>query len=204
MYIEGLTQNDDFFWNIINISIWSTIEAGACIVAGCLATLRPLMKSALHQARGSNTVSSCAQHISRSLRSTHRSNEHLQESSVPRLDVALSEMDHKYFDGERKSSQPGFITMPSYAESIARPDSAVTPFASDIGNKKRGSADPILKRTESNATDTILREKERKTSQPTHMSWALHRKHSSEDVINGRPTSAPVSPSRYREAGDAV
>ncbi|KAF2119965.1 hypothetical protein BDV96DRAFT_641832 [Lophiotrema nucula] len=50
-YVEGLTEIDDFFWNATNIAIWSTIEPGAGIIAGCLATLRPFLKSFLHTAR---------------------------------------------------------------------------------------------------------------------------------------------------------
>ncbi|KAH7128816.1 hypothetical protein B0J11DRAFT_578987 [Dendryphion nanum] len=43
-YVDGLTQIEDFFWNAVNIGIWSTIEPGAGIIAGCLATLRPFLK----------------------------------------------------------------------------------------------------------------------------------------------------------------
>ena len=43
-YVDGLTQIEDFFWNATNVAIWSTIECGASIIAGCLATLRPLLK----------------------------------------------------------------------------------------------------------------------------------------------------------------
>ncbi|KAF9734730.1 integral membrane family protein [Paraphaeosphaeria minitans] len=45
-YVDGLTQIEDFFWNATNISIWSTIEPGVGIMAGCMATLRPLIKCA--------------------------------------------------------------------------------------------------------------------------------------------------------------
>ncbi|KAF2437906.1 hypothetical protein P171DRAFT_526671 [Karstenula rhodostoma CBS 690.94] len=45
-YVDGLTQTEDFFWNATNISIWSTIEPGVGIMAGCMATLRPLMMCA--------------------------------------------------------------------------------------------------------------------------------------------------------------
>ncbi|KAF2194861.1 hypothetical protein K469DRAFT_726006 [Zopfia rhizophila CBS 207.26] len=43
-YVDGLTQIEDFFWNATNVAIWSIIESGAGIVAGCLATLRPFLK----------------------------------------------------------------------------------------------------------------------------------------------------------------
>ncbi|KAG9187229.1 hypothetical protein G6011_05100 [Alternaria panax] len=209
-YIEGLIQTDDFFWNVVNISIWSTIEAGACIIAGCLATLRPLMKCALRQARESSAVSSCAHHISRSLRSTHRSNNETSKAqSVSRLsrrDVILSEIDQNYLSGERKASLPHLITKPSYIESIARLDSAVTPFASEFGIIGRMSTDSILNRTESEATDFTLleKEKENKSRQSRNVSWTLHKRHTSEESILGRPKSTPVLPARCKEAGDAV
>jgi hypothetical protein len=201
-YVEGLTQTTDFFWSAMNITIWSTVEAGACIIAGCLATLRPLMKCAVRQARESSAVSGAAQHISRSLRSTHRSNEHSKHGSLQRLDVALSQMDAKDYSNERKSSHPKFTTIPSYTESVARPDSAVTPLTSDIGNKKRNSGDPILKRIASDATDST--EESRNTRKPMRVSWTLHKKHTSEDVTSGQPTPTPLSPVRYKDASDAV
>ncbi|KAF2196869.1 hypothetical protein GQ43DRAFT_234899 [Delitschia confertaspora ATCC 74209] len=50
-YVDGLTQIQDFFWNATNIAIWSTIEPGAGIIAGCLATLRPCLRLFLIKAR---------------------------------------------------------------------------------------------------------------------------------------------------------
>lgn len=209
-YIEGLVQTDDFFWSVVNISIWSTIEAGACIIAGCLATLRPLMKGALRQARESSAVSSAAHHISRSLRSAHRSNnEHSKAHSVSRLsrrDVALSEIDQSFFSNERKASLPHLVTKPSYTESIARPDSAITPFASEMGIRGRMSTDPILSRTESDATDMPLweKEKEQGLQQPARVSLTLHQRDISEESVPGRPKSTPVLPVRFKEADDVV
>ncbi|PVH99654.1 hypothetical protein DM02DRAFT_528532 [Periconia macrospinosa] len=48
-YVDGLTEVHDFFWATTNISIWSTIEPGAGIMAGCAATLRPLLKLAFEK-----------------------------------------------------------------------------------------------------------------------------------------------------------
>lgn len=50
-YINGLSITPDFFWNAANISIWSTIELGTGIVAGSLATLRPLFRQLFYSAR---------------------------------------------------------------------------------------------------------------------------------------------------------
>lgn len=44
LYVRNLAFGEDFFWSAVNISIWSTIELGMGIIAGSLATLRPLLK----------------------------------------------------------------------------------------------------------------------------------------------------------------
>ncbi|KAL9076649.1 MAG: hypothetical protein Q9157_003596 [Trypethelium eluteriae] len=41
-FTEGLRQSDDFLWSTAGIALWSTVEPGIGITAGCLATLRPL------------------------------------------------------------------------------------------------------------------------------------------------------------------
>ncbi|RDI83214.1 hypothetical protein Vi05172_g6947 [Venturia inaequalis] len=49
-YIDGLGSHEDFFWNAANVSIWSTMEMGTGIIAGCLATMRPLFKKLVYKA----------------------------------------------------------------------------------------------------------------------------------------------------------
>ncbi|KAL5113711.1 hypothetical protein ACEQ8H_008416 [Pleosporales sp. CAS-2024a] len=58
-YVEGLTDVLDFFWASVNISIWSTIECGASIIAGCLATLRPFIKRLFNNAHISTPFGGC-------------------------------------------------------------------------------------------------------------------------------------------------
>ena len=54
----------------MNIAIWSTIEPGAGIVAGCLATLRPLLKRFFVTARSIRySASQTTKELSRSIRS---------------------------------------------------------------------------------------------------------------------------------------
>ncbi|KAF2143414.1 uncharacterized protein K452DRAFT_268925 [Aplosporella prunicola CBS 121167] len=43
-YIAGLVNPSDFLWSAAMIAIWNTIECGAGITAGSLATLRPLLR----------------------------------------------------------------------------------------------------------------------------------------------------------------
>ncbi|KAF2396458.1 hypothetical protein EJ06DRAFT_240883 [Trichodelitschia bisporula] len=49
-YIEGLGSHDDFFWSAANVSTWSILEMGTGIIAGCLATMRPLFKRFMYRA----------------------------------------------------------------------------------------------------------------------------------------------------------
>ncbi|KAF2795352.1 hypothetical protein K505DRAFT_302186 [Melanomma pulvis-pyrius CBS 109.77] len=68
-YVDGLTQIEDFFWNATNIATWSTIEPGAGIIAGCLATLRPFLKFFVVKARLVRSYTShSAKEVSRSFR----------------------------------------------------------------------------------------------------------------------------------------
>ncbi|KAF1994553.1 hypothetical protein P154DRAFT_28509 [Amniculicola lignicola CBS 123094] len=57
-YVDGLTQMEDFYWNATNIAIWSTIEPGAGIIAGCLATLKPFLKRFIINAQSLHSSSS--------------------------------------------------------------------------------------------------------------------------------------------------
>ncbi|KAJ9638321.1 hypothetical protein H2199_007008 [Coniosporium tulheliwenetii] len=58
MYLDGLLDIEEFFWSSTNIAIWSCIEPGVCIIAGSLATLRPLFKKFFHQMRTTSNHSS--------------------------------------------------------------------------------------------------------------------------------------------------
>ena len=67
-YLDGLGISPEFFWNAANISIWSTIELGAGIVAGSLATLRPLFKRLFYSARhGWTNATSNAKRVSQAI-----------------------------------------------------------------------------------------------------------------------------------------
>ncbi|KAF2757765.1 hypothetical protein EJ05DRAFT_511533 [Pseudovirgaria hyperparasitica] len=46
-YVKGLKQTDDFLYTTLGIAIWSTVEPGIGIAAGCIATFRPLMRNFL-------------------------------------------------------------------------------------------------------------------------------------------------------------
>ncbi|KAL2220374.1 putative integral membrane protein [Thermoascus aurantiacus ATCC 26904] len=49
-YVAALGDVKDFLWSTTDIAIWSTVEVGVGITAGCAATLRPLLKLVLAKA----------------------------------------------------------------------------------------------------------------------------------------------------------
>lgn len=72
---NGRFSSDHFpLGNAVNIGIWSTIEPGAGIIAGCLATLRPFLKLFLITAKTiRSSTSQSVKQISRSFRSNEDS-----------------------------------------------------------------------------------------------------------------------------------
>ncbi|KAH6644592.1 hypothetical protein C7974DRAFT_23862 [Boeremia exigua] len=134
-YVDGLTQIDDFFWNATNIAIWSTIECGASIIAGCLATLRPFLRR----------IFATADTITKSIRSsTSRSN-----GSSKRTNESTSTNTHF---GSNQSRNEGSITdKPTFAEFITEPGEAIE-LSSDAGGE-RESQDQILRQQEQSASE---------------------------------------------------
>jgi hypothetical protein len=57
-YVRGMSYNMNFFEVGVNITLWSIIEAGLCITAASLATLRPLFRCCIDTTRRSMTADS--------------------------------------------------------------------------------------------------------------------------------------------------
>lgn len=135
-YVDGLTQIDDFFWNATNISIWSTIEAGAGIMSGCMATLSPLVKQLSSQFRALRSLPS------RYLVGSH-SQSHSGASSGgtiysdPKASIGLEVQSHK-IQRPRKSHRAS--TEYHHHRQVSPPR-----FSQSAG---RGSEDVILSRDE--------------------------------------------------------
>lgn len=144
-YVDGLTQIEDFFWNAVNIAIWSTIEAGASIIAGCLATLRPFMKRVIVKARSSNSLSGCVKHVTKSLRSGTGSN----SSSIPHANTTLSNTRPETKGKERHTRT---VQEPIFVEFLALPNEEVIALSSDIG-RDRTSTDLILAQRQNTALE---------------------------------------------------
>jgi hypothetical protein len=61
-YVPGLTETSlAFYSTATQVAIWSTIEPGLGIIAGCLATLRPLLRRFISSARTMGTTSYTSQ-----------------------------------------------------------------------------------------------------------------------------------------------
>jgi hypothetical protein len=184
-YVDGLTQIEDFFWNATNIAIWSTIECGASIIAGCLATLRPFLKR----------MFATAGTLTKSLRSSNtRSN-----GSSRQTNQSTSTSTH--FGPKERKTGGSSTDKPTFAEFIAEPGEVIE-MSSDAGGE-RESQDCILRHDEQPNLDfpwpvkVIESRREPERTAPMHSkhkSWTSRRKAGSVDKATQRPTSAPSSP----------
>jgi hypothetical protein len=206
-YIDGLTQVDDFFWNAVNIAIWSTIEAGASIIAGCLATLRPLLKCMVGHARRTSSITGCVKQISRSLRSGSTGNSSSNASTIPKHNTRIRNARSAL---ERQDAlDMGDIDTPTFLEFLALPDHEVIQMDSYAG-QTRDSTDAILSRHEQSTLEFpwpvqlgIKEERDRKR-QTVHGHWMLQRGTASDGRTFDRPLSAPITPGSYDQIGTAV
>ncbi|KAH6857391.1 hypothetical protein BKA58DRAFT_299803, partial [Alternaria rosae] len=149
-YISGLTELEDFFWDVTNVSIWSTVECGTCIVVGCMATLRPLMKMGLSKARDITTMSGSRGGTMKSTRASPRTTNHslsqLNVHASPQNNLLLSELGLTHYPIDSKQTSSPKMESTYEAKIITRPNTAATSLPSDMGYTKRSSADPILAR----------------------------------------------------------
>jgi hypothetical protein len=186
-YVDGLTQIDDFFWNATNIAIWSTIECGASIIAGCLATLRPLLKR----------VFATAGTITKSLRS---SNSRSHGSS--RQTTNSTSLNTHLGSNERKTTASS-ADKPTFAEFIAERGEVIEMSSSSSAGGERESQDRILRPDGHSALDfpwpvkvvESTREPERTAPMHSkHRSWNSRQRPRELDKTALRHSSAPLSP----------
>jgi len=62
-FVHGLGSSDDFLWSTTDVAIWSTVEPGIGIAAGCMATLRPLLQTLLWRVGLSSSAPGAAARI---------------------------------------------------------------------------------------------------------------------------------------------
>lgn len=189
-YIEGLAETTDFFWQAVNIGIWSTIECGATIIAGCLATLRPLCKRMLGKARDAG----CIKHISQSFRSSGRS----AISSIPHYNTTSS---GPKSDSEVGKSRTAGTGEPTFMEFLVPSGAEVIPLDSQ-SSKDRLSTDVILSRR--NPSDVQfpwpVRPNGHRKREAMHTRWTPWRSVGSDGRTSERPSSPPSSPSIHTES----
>ncbi|KAF2828177.1 hypothetical protein CC86DRAFT_405180 [Ophiobolus disseminans] len=169
-YVDGITQTDDFFWNAVNISTWSTIECGASIIAGCLATLRPFLKRLVSTAQNSSVLESCVHHMSRSFRSSKPSD----GSSSPQHNSPSTEVRDK---GMSMGNQTvcARAREPTFAEFIARPREEVI-AVSERDGQSEGIAERIVQAQRDPELEFPWPVKPRDRKRQTiHASWTLSR-----------------------------
>ncbi|KAH3907458.1 hypothetical protein HBI56_158540 [Parastagonospora nodorum] len=161
-YVEGLTDTANFFWASVNIAIWSTIECGTSIVAGCLATLRPLLKRFVITARSSTALGSS--YIKRASRSV-RSNERSTTSTIPHYNSASKEAK------VREST-----ILPSNGDTLleflARPNEEVI-MLNDRGEHSRESTDRIWRQPSVSSVASPPSALTNEKRQTRHTSWSF-------------------------------
>lgn len=186
-YVDGLTQIDDFFWNATNIAIWSTIECGASIIAGCLATLRPLLKR----------VFATAGTITKSLRSTNS-----RSHGSSRQTTNSTSFNTHLASNERKTTAP-CADKPTFAEFIAERGEVFEMSSSSSAGGERESQDRILRPDEDSALDFPWPVKVVESTREPERTAPMHSKHRSRssrqrandlDRASMRRSSAPLSP----------
>jgi hypothetical protein len=172
-YVDGLTDTDDFFWSATNISMWSTVECGASIIAGCLATLRPFLKSVIINARTSSTLSGCVKHVSQSFHSSQpsdaRSLPHISTQTKHGHDTGLEAKDMA------STTKPTAARTEeiSFVEFLARPGEEVITLNEQ---RSRGSTEPILQ--EQDVTHDFpwpVQKNQSRKRQTIHASWTMRR-----------------------------
>ncbi|KAH7407070.1 hypothetical protein DE146DRAFT_418454 [Phaeosphaeria sp. MPI-PUGE-AT-0046c] len=166
-YVDALTEVYDFFWAAVNISAWSTIECGAGIIAGCLATIRPLVKRLFNSAYPSTTLGSCMKQVSRSFRSSNRSN----GSSLPCHNSASSDVKSGVVTAKPGSRQ---VDEPTLLEFLAQPGEEVIALHDGTGNG-RESTERILQQPGIDGIDFPWPAKtsDSRKRQTLHSSWTL-------------------------------
>lgn len=120
-YVQGILKLGDFFWHAVNISMWSTIEAGTCIIAACTATLRPFLKSTLGRVQ---TVTSPSSYATPPASTGLKSDQQSKPQSLHT--IRIFDDDLEYGSTERPGSAHP-LTKPTeytYIELITRPNSA--------------------------------------------------------------------------------
>jgi hypothetical protein len=170
-YVDGLTEFVDFFWVSVQIGTWSTIECGASIIAGCLATLRPLLKHLAVTTRDASVLGSCMKQVSWSFRSSARS----EQSTLPHYHSKSS--DTKAGSSRHQPiSITGQMDTPTLLEFMAHPGEEV--FAlNGCSRDGRTSTDPILNQQPGvdgvNFPWPAKRRDSDRRRQTMHASWTL-------------------------------
>ncbi|KAH8728244.1 hypothetical protein GQ44DRAFT_785751 [Phaeosphaeriaceae sp. PMI808] len=179
-HIEGLIHTENFFQNAVDISMWSTIECGASIIAGCLATLRPILTSVASHANSPSMLWTSVERMSRSFRST-------KPSELPHYNSVSSVVKN---DATRTETPGTTLNEPAFAEFLARPGEEVIAL-SDRSGQVRTSVEQLIQQHATSPVEfpwpaKINKDRKRQT---IHGNWALERGVATVGRTNGRQLS---------------
>jgi hypothetical protein len=120
-----MTYNIDFFEVGVKITLWSIIEAGLCITAASLATLRPLFRCCIDTTRRSMTADS--EWGGDKIHHSHRS----RHNSYHQYSHQLSD---ESFPSDRALIRPASASASESGEWPLRDPAAALPRLSEISN----------------------------------------------------------------------
>lgn len=121
-YIKGVLKNGNYFYQAVHICMWSTIEVGTCIIAGCTATLRPLMKIALIQVQVTLPLSRLGSGVPPTSSTPKSSQQSNHRSS--RM-IRLPDNDLEYGNPDPTGSTLLLPKIPEFVELVVRPDPVI-------------------------------------------------------------------------------
>lgn len=198
-YVSGLTEVNDFFWNAVNISTWSAIEAGASITAGCLATLRPLLKRIIGTLRDHNILSSYITQVSRSLRSTPNATSNISSAQPPNTMTLNITRPSRHSESRRRTIDTDdpdfmdFLALPGHevAAGAGRERKSTELILGKAGERHLASSSPP------SVSDVESQKETGKRRRTVHESWIALRNSAvrREDLVE-RPISQPLPPPR--------
>ncbi|CBX99474.1 hypothetical protein LEMA_P087130.1 [Plenodomus lingam JN3] len=209
-YVRGLTEIDGFFWNAVNISIWSTIEAGASLVAGCLATLRPFLKCSIKLVRERISIGkSITKAVSKSVRSESSTNQSSKATSTPKLKTIISSPKREEERDNRNRSGTMDTDDPEFMDFLALPGDEIIPLE-DLPGRERRSTELILNKGDNErdmefswplGPDAVGEEPKERRRKTARASWSMIRGSSR---AAEEPRSEPLSAGARDDKVDEV
>ena len=184
-----------FLGDATNIAIWSTIEPGAGIIAGCLATFRPFLKTFVLTAR--SIRSSATRSTNEQIKSKQSTNNSSNVRSM--YDGGVQPSNEGYFDGDKDNF-----------DARSKGDTTIELRPTWNRNRKAESTDCILEQAYTEDTWPTQRnyslELDRQSSRTnvSRHSSRTSRSRAMSDICSSDRSLPPLPPTIWRPGGESV